>query len=168
MPAALLTDNPFSVLTFVAAPAILTNASSVLCLGTGNRLARVVDRTRVVTAELAALQPASAGYQFRIRQLERLGARAHLLYRALRIMYASLGSFAAAALLSVIGSALSFFALRLAFDAAALIALLIGVYAVGALVFGCILMVGETRLALQTITEEAQYARTEWHPPESS
>jgi hypothetical protein len=167
MPAPLLTDNPFSVLTFVAAPAVLTNASSVLCLGTGNRLARVVDRTRVVTAELATFQPASAGYQFRIRQLERLGARAHLLYRALRILYASLASFAAAALLSVVGSALSSFALRLAFDAVALIALLTGAFAVEALVFGCVLMVRETRLALQTITEEAEYARTQWHPPES-
>jgi hypothetical protein len=166
MPAGPLTDNPFSVLTAVVAPAILTNASSVLCLGTANRLARVVDRTRVVTAELANFQPASAGYQFHVRQLEHLAARGHLLYRALRIMYASLGSFAAAALLSVIGSALSFFALRLAFDAAALIALLIGLYAVSALVFGCILMVRETRLAVQTITEEAEYARTQWHPPE--
>ena len=46
-------DNPFAALTIVVAPAILTNASSVLCLGTANRLARVVDRTRVVSAELA-------------------------------------------------------------------------------------------------------------------
>ena len=40
--------NPFAVLTAVVAPAILTNACSVLALGTSNRLARVVDRTRVV------------------------------------------------------------------------------------------------------------------------
>jgi hypothetical protein len=168
MPAALLTDNPFAVLTAVAAPAVLTNASSVLCLGTANRLARVVDRTRVVTAELATFQPASGGYQFRIRQLELLGARAHLLYRALRILYDSLGSFAGAALLSVIGSTLSFLAQRVAFEAAAVLALLTGAFAVGALVFGCILMVRETRLALQSITEEAGYARTQWHPQQSS
>src|SRR5262244_1821468 len=42
-----VTDNPFAVLTLIAAPAVFTNASSVLALGTGNRLARVVDRTRV-------------------------------------------------------------------------------------------------------------------------
>jgi len=47
--------NPFAVLTAVVAPAILTNACSVLALGTSNRLARVVDRTRVVARELAAL-----------------------------------------------------------------------------------------------------------------
>src|ERR1051325_8333934 len=53
-------ENPFAALTIVAAPAILTNASSVLCLGTANRLARVVDRTRVVSAELAHVAPNAA------------------------------------------------------------------------------------------------------------
>ena len=37
--------SPFAVLTAIVGPAILTNASSVLCLGTSNRIARVVDRT---------------------------------------------------------------------------------------------------------------------------
>ena len=49
-----LGSNPFGVLTSVVAPAILTNACSVLALGTSNRLARVVDRTRVVAGELDA------------------------------------------------------------------------------------------------------------------
>lgn len=67
MPASPLTDSPFAVLTAVVAPAVLTNASSVLCLGTGNRLARVVDRTRVITAEISSLEPTSEDYLFRIR-----------------------------------------------------------------------------------------------------
>ena len=50
-----LAESPFAALTIVVAPAILTNASSVLCLGTGNRIARVVDRTRALRAELASL-----------------------------------------------------------------------------------------------------------------
>src|SRR6202790_4618608 len=49
--------NPFAVLTAVVAPAILTNACSVLALGTSNRLARVVDPARVVARELAAIEP---------------------------------------------------------------------------------------------------------------
>ncbi len=48
-----LNDNPFAVLTAVVAPAILTNACSVLCLGTSSRIARVVDRTRVVSLSIA-------------------------------------------------------------------------------------------------------------------
>jgi hypothetical protein len=46
MPA--LETNPFAILTFIAAPAILANASSVLALGTSNRFARTIDRTRAM------------------------------------------------------------------------------------------------------------------------
>ena len=78
-----LNDNPFAVLTAVVAPAILTNACSVLCLGTGNRIARVVDRTRVITAEIASLEVGTSEYQVRLSQLERLQVRAQLLLKAL-------------------------------------------------------------------------------------
>jgi len=54
MEPALATD-PFSILTVVVAPAVLTNASSVLALGTNNRLTRVADRTHAVTPQLARL-----------------------------------------------------------------------------------------------------------------
>ncbi|HLZ90322.1 MAG TPA: DUF2721 domain-containing protein [Candidatus Acidoferrum sp.] len=61
--------NPFGVLTAVVAPAILTNACSVLALGTSNRLARVVDRTRVVAREMAELAPGSANHEVGRRSL---------------------------------------------------------------------------------------------------
>ena len=50
-------SDPFSILTVVVAPAVLTNASSVLALGTNNRLARVADRSHIVNAQLAKLEP---------------------------------------------------------------------------------------------------------------
>jgi uncharacterized membrane protein len=158
-----LNDNPFAVLTAIVAPAVLTNASSVLCLGTGNRIARVVDRTRVVAAEISSFQSGSWEYQVRVGQLERLQVRAQLLFKALRILYASLGAFAAAALISVIDSALAFYGQQLAFRAAAVAGLATGVFAVTGLVSGCTLMVGETRLALQNITEEAELAGIRYH-----
>jgi len=154
-----MTDNPFAVLTAVVAPAILTNASSVLCLGTSNRIARVVDRTRVVAAEIGSFEAGSSEYLVRVNQLERLQARAQLLFRALRITYASLGAFAAAALISVIGSAIAFYDLKLVFQAAAVAGLAIGAFGVTGLVSGCVLMVQETQLALQNISEEAELAR---------
>jgi hypothetical protein len=157
-----LNDNPFAVLTAVVAPAVLTNACSVLCLGTSNRIARVVDRTRVVTSEIASLKVESVEYQVWIKQLERLQLRAQLLFRALRIMYASLGAFAAAALISVIGSAMAFYGQQLAFRAAAVVGLVIGVFGVTGLVWGCLLMVRETKLALQNISEEAELARSQF------
>ena len=97
-------DNPFAALTIVVAPAILTNASSVLCMGTANRLARVVDRTRVVSAELAHVPPNAENLMARQRQLEALRVRWTLVLRALKFFYMSLGSFAAAALISLFGS----------------------------------------------------------------
>jgi len=93
-------NNPFGVLTSVVAPAILTNACSVLALGTSNRLARVVDRTRVVAGELAGFEPGTSNYTDSFAQLDRLQVRAQLLLRALRLFYASIGLFAAAALVS--------------------------------------------------------------------
>jgi hypothetical protein len=148
-------DNPFAVLTAVVAPAILTNACSVLCLGTSNRIARVVDRTRIIAAELATVEPGTRKYGLRAAQLERLRVRAELLFKALRMMYASLGSFAAAALISVIGSVLAFYDQQLAFRGAAVLGLAIGGLGVVGLVTGCLLMVRETRLALRNMEEEA-------------
>jgi Protein of unknown function (DUF2721) len=101
--------NPFAVLTAIVAPAILTNASSVLAQGTSNRLARVIDRTRAVVAQLVSFEPGAADYQAWSAQLAPLHVRAQLLVKALRFYYAGLGLFAASALLSVGGSIESYF-----------------------------------------------------------
>src|SRR5207237_9799103 len=76
-------DSPFAVLTLIAAPAVFTNASSVLSLGTGNRLARVVDRTRALVKDLhgAELDPATRNLW--VSHLDRLKTRGSLLVRAL-------------------------------------------------------------------------------------
>jgi len=87
----LLGNNPFAVLTAIVAPAILTNASSVLALGTSNRLGRVVDRPRVVYSDLAATAPGSQEHTDWTAQLAALRARAQMLLRALRLFYAALG-----------------------------------------------------------------------------
>lgn len=162
MPVSPLADNPFAVLTAIVAPAILTNASSVLALGTSNRIARVVDRSRVVAGELGQLKRGDAEYKIRTTQMERLQLRAQLLLRALRVFYLSLGSFAASALISVIGSTLAYFDLRLGFQTLAIMGLVIGTVAVAGLVGGCALIVEETRLALKNIAEEAQIARSRY------
>jgi len=121
-------NNPFGVLTSVVAPAILTNACSVLALGTSNRLARVVDRTRVVASELAGFEPGTSNYEDRFAQLDRLQVRAQLLLRALRLFYASIGLFAAAALVSVMGSIVTYYGGHVLFQLAAGLALVIGFF----------------------------------------
>jgi len=65
-------ENPFTALTIVVAPAILTNASSLLCFGTANRLARVMHRTRAVSAQLAGEglnEGNRAMYEHQLREL---------------------------------------------------------------------------------------------------
>ena len=103
-----LAANPFTILSLIAAPAVLTNASSVLALGTSNRFARAIDRARALSKWLEE-QEANDGpmTKLRVRQLNRTERRSILLLHALRCFYTSLGSFAAAALISLIGAALA-------------------------------------------------------------
>jgi len=155
-------DNPFAVLTAVVAPAVLTNASSVLPLGTANRMGRIVDRTRILTAELRQLDPHDQRRELYVHQLARLKQRADLALRALRFFYTSIGSFAAAALISVFGSVLATSASRAAFDAIAALGLASGTIGVAGLVAGCTAMVHKTRLAVRSLAEEAALARGDY------
>lgn len=156
MPDAGAIGNPFAVLTAVVAPAILTNACSVLALGTSNRIARVVDRTRFIGQELATLEPHGPRFGARIRQLARLRERANMLVKALRMFYLGMGCFAAAALLTVVGSAASYFRFDSGFHLAAGVALIVGLAGVGGLVYGSSLTVRETRLAFALLDEEVE------------
>ncbi len=157
----LLPDNPFTSLTLIAAPAVLTNASSVLALGTSNRFARAIDRARALSAilekETVSADPLTI---MRVHHLNRAEKRSLLLLQALRLFYLALGSFAAAALTSLLGATAAStdhrFIFRITLDAAALT----GFIGVAGLVFGCILLVAETRLAVQSVSEEAQFVRT--------
>jgi hypothetical protein len=148
--------DPFSILTVVVAPAVLTNASSVLALGTNNRLARVADRTHALTAELDKLQPETKNYQLAKEQLPPLQERADLLLRALRCFYFGLGLFASSALISIAGSIAVYFGGRWYFQIAAGIGAVCGALAVAALVCGCILMIRETRLAVIGLAAETK------------
>jgi hypothetical protein len=149
-------NNPFAVLTAIVAPAILTNACSVLALGTSNRLGRVVDRTRVVASDIAASKPASEAFLEWTSQLRALEIRIHMLLRALRLFYAALGLFASSALISVAGSMAAFYGQRLVFQLGAFLAVVTGGSAVIGLSAGCFTMVSETRLAVKSLGEEAR------------
>ena len=83
----MIAADPFSILTVVVAPAVLTNASSVLALGTNNRLARVADRAHVIAAQLAGTKDHAGS----AAELAVLQTRAELLLRALRCFYSGLG-----------------------------------------------------------------------------
>ncbi len=153
-----IADNPFAVLTLIAAPAVFTNASFVLALGTGNRLARTVDRTRQLAKELHADPPNAEEAKLWSRQIERLQVRAKLLVRAMSFFYTAVGAFAAASLVSVLGASLAASEFRMSFATIAAISLVAGAVGFIGLVVGCTLLVRETRLALLSLSEEAKLA----------
>jgi hypothetical protein len=149
-------DNPFAVLTLIAAPAILTNASSVLALGTSNRFARAVDRQRQLSAMLENAGEMDADtLDVRRRQLHITERRAILLIAALTRFYTSLGAFAASALVSLIGAVTVPIGYRIIEIIVTTLALVAGVAGVAGLVFGCVLLVRETRLTVQSLRDES-------------
>lgn len=130
----------------------------MLCLGTNNQLGRIVDRTRVVSAQLTTLAPTDESRAWYQHQLQVLEVRWTLVLRALKLFYTSLGSFAAAALISLLGAILSGSALHSAFIVIALLAFSSGLVGVAGLVIGCATMVKETRLAVENLAKEATLA----------
>ena len=130
----------------------------MLCLGTNNRLGRIVDRTRVVSARLITLAATDDSRPLYRQQLQALEVRWTLVLRALKLFYISLGSFAAAALISLLGAILTGSAVHAAFIVIALLALSSGTVGVAGLVIGCTTMVKETRLAIENLAKEAALA----------
>ena len=151
------TQSPFAALTLIVAPAVLTNASCILSLATGNRLARAVDRARELTDQLEKHpQNDHPLVQAQVRELKAAQKRMFMLIRALRYLYIATGSFASAALISLIGAitALRFGESRgIGFELAAIFA---GTVAVGSLVFAAFLLARETRIAVGAMRERVK------------
>jgi hypothetical protein len=159
MPAVSATGtNPFTLLSLIAAPAVLTNAASLLVLSTSNRFARAIDRARTLVAHLkspnAAHDPESPT---RLKQLKRTEVRSLLLLTSLRSFYLSIGCFAFASLVSIVGAGIASSPYELGLQIATIVSLGAGILGVGSLVYGCIVLVRETRLAVFTISEETRF-----------
>src|SRR5688572_1296747 len=130
-----VTSSPFAVLSLIAAPAILTNASSVLAMSTSNRLARAVDRARDLTRQLEAAEDLTTPTaQRQLRDLAAAEDRSLLLVRALRSAYVALSGFATAALVSLLGAVLLAFLPRAIGQTIEVASVVAGVVAVGGIV----------------------------------
>jgi hypothetical protein len=153
----LLTQNPFAVLTFIVAPAILTNATSVLAISTINRMLRTRERMHDLYAE------SENAAQFRgtnfVEQVSRVEHQGILLLSALRWIYSALGAFAAASFVTLLG------ALSGQLGRAGLVhtiigaGLVLGFIGVAGLVGGCVNLFRATQLSLVNIREEADLIR---------
>lgn len=152
--------NPFAVMSLIVAPAILTNACSVLAMSTSNRLARAVDRARELSKQLEATgDDGTADAARRFEELTAAEQRALLLLRALRGLYAALGGFALAALVSLLGAILAPFEYAWMVMLLEFAAVSTGLAAVAALIHSASLLVHETRIAVQVLQDRADRLR---------
>src|SRR5688572_1361554 len=136
--------NPFAVLSLMVAPAILTNAASVLAMSTSNRLARAVDRGRELSKQLEGTADRSS---------PTAEQRAILLVAALQRFYIAMGGFALATFISLLGATLAAFEQPIVVQALELAGIAAGLLAVGAMVHGSITLIRETRIALAVMRE---------------
>jgi hypothetical protein len=152
--------NPFAVLSLIVAPAILTNASSVLIMSTSNRLARGADRARELSKQLEGTEDLSTvEAQRRLKELTAAEGRTLLLLRSLRSFYVALGAFAFAAFVSLLGAVTSQIKLTAIVLPLELAGVAAGLVAVSSLVYGSMLLLRETRIAVQVISERADTVR---------
>ena len=157
-----LANNPFAVLSFIAAPALLTNTSSLLTLATSNRFARAVDRARALAGRLETAPPEDPdGEEARLLfwQLESAELRVLRVIRALSAFYFAVGAFGLGTLASLVGSALEFLHAGVAGHAAFWLALLAVACGVGGLITGASLLVLESRLTGKVLRAEADLVR---------
>jgi hypothetical protein len=148
--------SPLAVLSLIVAPAVLTNASSVLALGTTNRMARAVDRARELARELDdETDPRQARSARRLAELAAAEQRAVMLVQALRSFYVALGGFASAALFALLGATLATVHSAWIVTTTQFIGLAAGLGALAALIHGSVTLVRETRIALVVLRERA-------------
>jgi len=152
-----LSSNPFAVLTLIAAPAVFTNAASVLALGTANRLARGVDRARFLGERLGIQGISADEKEMRASQLRGMEVRTGLLLRAMQWFYTAVGAFAAASLVSLLGAGLAYTDHRHAVEFTIAAGLIAGAIGFCGLVVGGAMLVRETRMAVTALREEAEF-----------
>ncbi len=142
-------SNPFIMLTFIVAPAVLTNACALLAMSTSNRFARAIDMAKEIARQI------DNGSDMTSSRLDRLvndfttaETRGLLLLKAVRCFYLSLSCFALVALVSLLGSVSAMLKSQAVETIFLSFVLLLGGIAVGAIVYGVILLIREIRMVM--------------------
>lgn len=153
----LLIQSPFAVLTFIVVPAILTNATSVLAMSTINRMLRARERMHELYAESEdSSKFHEANFIAQVNRVEKQGLD---LRRALRWIYVSLGAFAAATLVTLLGAVSGQLGNDTLLGIVVGAGFLLGLLGVFGLVIGCLNLLSATQLSLVNIREEATLIR---------
>jgi hypothetical protein len=152
-------DVTLSALSAMITPAVMILATGSLILTTTNRLVRALDRIRETLPDferLAALdmhdEPTEKRWAMMNEQIQRATTRARLMQRALTRLYVALGAFLTT---SVSLGIIAFARLN-----AAWIPLTLGLIGVGLLLSASVLMIIESRIALNSTYAEMDYIRS--------
>ena len=151
--------GPFAGLTFIAAPALLTNASSVLAMSTINRMLRTRDLMMQLYAKSETGEVSQTEAPRFVEQVNRVEKQAVLMLAALRSIYVALAAFSGATLVTLLGTAFASFNREVLFAGLAGLGLLLGFVGVGGLVLGSAHLLRATQLSLFGTREEASRIR---------
>lgn len=150
----------FAALSFIVAPAMLTNASAVMGLSSSNRLAIATQRNRELARQLESDENHSSDEaKRRFAEMNAAAERSQLLLSALRSFYFAMGAFALATLLSLLGLAMETFDPLGLVRPLEILALGAGVLAFGGLVAGSVQLLRETRLAVRQLELRSAHLR---------
>jgi hypothetical protein len=146
--------DALNLLSAMITPAVLISACGTLIFSTAARLARVVDRVRTLSRQLEQLYAADDGpfdaeRRSEVeRQLSLQARRGRLIQRSLTALYVSLGFF--------VGTTVSIGLARF-LDRVPWVPAVLGISGTLVLFYGCMLFIGETRLALRSVDLEMEF-----------
>jgi len=152
-----MTHSPFEAFSLIAAPALLTNATCVLAMGTVNRMLRTRDRMHELFLDVSKHPEAASEHT--LLQAGRVERQAVLLLQSLGATYVALAAFAAGTLMTLIGGSLMGI-LDAKYQRVAVVAGVILVFVgVAGLVFGSLRLFQATQLSIINLRAEANLIR---------
>lgn len=154
-----LTQSPFAVLTFIVAPALLTNATSMLAQSTINRLLRTRERMAQFLAKSEKGVESDEAGELLLQQVDRAEAQAALLMRALFSIYLALAAFAGATFITLLGVVLASLQQGYWLKGLVLVGLGLGFVGFGGLIWGSACLFRATAISLLNIHQEAEIIR---------
>jgi hypothetical protein len=142
-------SNPFLMLTFIVAPAVLTNACALLAMSTSNRFARAIDMAKEIARQIDSDTGMTGSVLDRlVNDFTTAETRGLLLLKAMRCFYLSLSCFALVALVSLLGSVSTMLKSYMVETIFLTFVLLLGLIAVAGIVYGVILLIREIRMVM--------------------
>lgn len=149
-------QNALSVMTAMITPTVLVSACGALIFSTSTRLGRVVDRVRDLSLRFEQLvthpesdEMADDRRQLLFAQIDRYTSRARLIQRAMMAFYTALGLFITTSVVIAVIAAVA--------RSYTWVAVALGVFGGLFMLFGAVLLVIESRMAMSAIASEMDF-----------